>query len=99
MEPGTVHRPTVTGAPRGVSPARVIKALRTHLKTEEPLADPSEEEPPEVSAFGWHAGRLDALRHPAGRSGRPGGGPGAVPGRFAGGAGGPGGGAAPLSWG
>jgi hypothetical protein len=59
VEPGTVHRPTVTGAPRGVSAARVIKALGTHLKTEEPLADPSEEEPPEVTAFGWHAGRLE----------------------------------------
>jgi hypothetical protein len=59
LEPGTVHRPTVTGAPRGVSPARVIKALGVHLKTEEPLADPSEEEPPEVTAFGRHAGPLE----------------------------------------
>ncbi|MER6156160.1 hypothetical protein ABT147_11515 [Streptomyces sp. NPDC001868] len=59
LEPGTVHRPTVTGAPHGVSPARVIKALGAHLKAEEPLADPSEEEPPEETAFGWHAGRLD----------------------------------------
>ncbi|MGW1670000.1 hypothetical protein [Streptomyces sp. NPDC002324] len=59
LEPGTVHRPTVTGAPEGVSPARVIKALGAHLKVEEPLADPSEEEPPEESEFGWHAGGLD----------------------------------------
>ncbi|MFF5363558.1 hypothetical protein ACFY4I_29860 [Streptomyces scabiei] len=58
VEPGTFHRPTVTGVPDGVSPARVINALGAHLKAEEPLAGPSEEEPPEVTAFGWHAGGL-----------------------------------------
>ncbi|MFE2418462.1 hypothetical protein [Streptomyces hokutonensis] len=38
----TVYRPTVTHPPKGVAPARVIKALGTHLKTEDPLAGPSE---------------------------------------------------------
>ncbi|SEE42152.1 hypothetical protein SAMN05216489_06553 [Streptomyces sp. 3213] len=38
----TVYRPTVTQAPEGVGPARVIKALGAHLKTDEPLAGPSE---------------------------------------------------------
>lgn len=39
-----VHRPSVTGAPRGVGAAVVIEALGTHLKAEEPLAGPSETE-------------------------------------------------------
>ncbi|MEU5394328.1 hypothetical protein ACFYQT_21510 [Streptomyces tibetensis] len=42
-----VYRPSVTGAPEGVGAAGVIKALGRHLKTEEPLAGPSEEEVPE----------------------------------------------------
>ncbi|WP_232838208.1 hypothetical protein [Streptomyces geranii] len=39
---GTVQRPTVTGVPEGVAPARVIKALGAHLKTDDPLAGPSD---------------------------------------------------------
>ncbi|WP_405863206.1 hypothetical protein OG407_33215 [Streptomyces sp. NBC_01515] len=39
---GTVYRPTVTHPPKGVGAARVIKALGTHLKTDNPLAGPSE---------------------------------------------------------
>ncbi|WP_307783320.1 hypothetical protein [Streptomyces sp. MBT53] len=38
----TVYRPTVTHPPEGVTPARVIEALGAHLKTEDPLAGPSE---------------------------------------------------------
>ncbi|QFR00116.1 hypothetical protein F9278_32610 [Streptomyces phaeolivaceus] len=59
LDTEAVHRPTVTGAPRGVAPARVIKALGAHLKAEEPLAGPDEEEVPEETAFGWHAGELE----------------------------------------
>ncbi|UUU24721.1 hypothetical protein [Streptomyces sp. DSM 40750] len=59
LDADTVHRPAVTGAPDGVAPARVIKALGTHLEVAEPLAGPSEEERPEVSVFGWHAGELE----------------------------------------
>lgn len=54
----TVYRPTVTGTPAGVRPAQVIKVLGTHLKVAEPLADPSEEERPEDTAFGSHTGDL-----------------------------------------
>ena len=39
---GTVYHPTVTHSPEGVGPARVIKALGAHLKTEDPLAGPTE---------------------------------------------------------
>ncbi|WP_052424424.1 hypothetical protein [Streptomyces fulvoviolaceus] len=53
-----VYRPTVTGTPTGVRPARVIKALGTHLKVEEPLADPTEVERPEETAFESHTGDL-----------------------------------------
>ncbi|PTH87809.1 hypothetical protein C9J60_12915 [Streptomyces sp. A244] len=42
-----VYRPSVTAAPRGVGAAAVITALGRHLKVEEPLAGPSEKEPPE----------------------------------------------------
>ncbi|MDX3129141.1 hypothetical protein PV367_04835 [Streptomyces europaeiscabiei] len=59
LDADTVHRPTVSGVPAGVAPARVIKALGAHLKVEEPLAGPSEEERPEESVFGWHAGELE----------------------------------------
>ncbi|MDX3708341.1 hypothetical protein PV733_05055 [Streptomyces europaeiscabiei] len=50
--------------PAGVAPARVIKALGAHLKVEEPLAGPSEEERPEEerpeeAVFGRHAGELE----------------------------------------
>ncbi|MFJ9628479.1 hypothetical protein ACIQPR_01785 [Streptomyces sp. NPDC091280] len=38
----TVYRPTVTHPPRGVGPARVIRALRAHLGTEDPLAGPAD---------------------------------------------------------
>lgn len=59
LDTETVHRPTVTGAPRGVAPARVIKALGAHLKVAEPLAGPDEEEVPEEIVFGRHAGELE----------------------------------------
>lgn len=36
LDADTVHRPTVSGVPAGVAPARVIKALGAHLKVEEP---------------------------------------------------------------
>ncbi|MER7487693.1 hypothetical protein ABTY20_17640 [Streptomyces sp. NPDC126497] len=39
-----VRRPSVTGAPRGVGAAGVIRALGARLRTEEPLAGPSETE-------------------------------------------------------
>ncbi|MFJ9372415.1 hypothetical protein [Streptomyces sp. NPDC101455] len=39
---GTVYSPTVTHPPKGVGAARAIKALGTHLKTDNPLAGPSE---------------------------------------------------------
>jgi hypothetical protein len=54
-----VHRPEVTGTPAGVGAAPVIKALGTHLKVEEPLADPSEEERPGESHFAWDGGDLE----------------------------------------
>ncbi|MFJ5996438.1 hypothetical protein [Streptomyces sp. NPDC092370] len=46
-----VYRPSVTGAPRGIGAAAVITALGTHLAVEEPLAGPSEKEPPEVGHY------------------------------------------------
>ncbi|MFD9985307.1 hypothetical protein ACFWZJ_33520 [Streptomyces massasporeus] len=46
-----VYRPSVTGAPRGIGAAGVIKALGKHLKVEEPLADPSETERPAQDHF------------------------------------------------
>ncbi|WP_216588207.1 hypothetical protein [Streptomyces brasiliscabiei] len=46
----------MTGAPRGVAPGREIEALGAHLEVDEPLAGPDEEEVPEETAFGRHAG-------------------------------------------
>lgn len=54
-----VYRPEVTGTPAGVRAARVIEALGTHLKVEEPLADPSEEERPGDTHFEWNGGDLE----------------------------------------
>ncbi|MDX2525938.1 hypothetical protein [Streptomyces europaeiscabiei] len=69
LDADTVHRPTVSGVPAGVAPARVIKALGAHLKVEQPLTGPSEEERPEEerpeeerpeeAVFGRHAGELE----------------------------------------
>jgi hypothetical protein len=47
----TVHRPTVSGAPKGVGAAGVINALGRHLKVEQPLAGPSETERPEEDHY------------------------------------------------
>ncbi|MFI8191021.1 hypothetical protein ACIF8T_19765 [Streptomyces sp. NPDC085946] len=43
----TVHRPRVTGAPRGVGAAAVIEALGRRVRAEVPLAGPGETDRPE----------------------------------------------------
>ncbi|MGW2380315.1 hypothetical protein [Streptomyces sp. NPDC001658] len=52
----TVHRVTVSTAPKGVDAAGVIKALGKHLKVEEPLAGPSETWSPAEQGHYFEAG-------------------------------------------
>ncbi|MBK3578793.1 hypothetical protein JHN63_34345 [Streptomyces sp. MBT65] len=55
----TVHRVTVSHVPRGVGAARVIVALGDRLKTDEPLADPTEVMRPERSQYVLDTGDLE----------------------------------------
>ncbi|WP_427920167.1 hypothetical protein [Streptomyces sp. cg40] len=55
----TVYRVTVPHVPRGVGAARVVEALGDRLRTDEPLADPSEVVRPERSQYFEDTGDLE----------------------------------------
>ena len=55
----TVYRVVVSHVPRGVRAARVVTALGDRLKTDEPLADPSEVVRPETSQYFDDTGDLE----------------------------------------
>ncbi|XUL90834.1 hypothetical protein ACQ86D_32890 [Streptomyces galilaeus] len=55
----TVYRVTVSRVPRGVGAARVIEALGDRLKTDSPLADPTEVMRPERSQYFLDTGDLE----------------------------------------
>ncbi|MFJ9248039.1 hypothetical protein [Streptomyces sp. NPDC101776] len=55
----TVYRVSVSQVPKGVGAARVIKALGDRLRTDEPLADPSEVVRPEQSQYFEDTGDLE----------------------------------------